>query len=120
EGFSFGEGSATVYGCLFLQYGENRDFLSFSLSLSLSLSPTFPLLGPWLGNFSVIPLEFQGINHQPFPMAQPWGIRGWELQNAEAVGGRRQRAAAADGRTFAARGRRSGPEPLEVRPSAAA
>ncbi|WP_302552406.1 hypothetical protein [uncultured Bilophila sp.] len=43
------------------QHGENNGFLS-----SFSASG----LHAW-GILSVIPLEFQEIRHQPFPMAQP-------------------------------------------------
>ena len=46
---------------LFQQYAENRDFFSNFSADGLHDG----------GTLLVIPLEFQEIKHQPFPMAQP-------------------------------------------------
>ena len=46
---------------LFQQYAENRDFFSNFSADGLHDG----------GTLLVIPLEFQEIKHQPFPMTQP-------------------------------------------------
>ena len=54
---------------LFQQYAENRDFFSNFSADGLHDG----------GTLLVIPLEFQEIKHQPFPMTQPKVLRAIRL-----------------------------------------